>query len=294
MGKSSGGGSGSTINPAILNMIQGNYASAQNVANTPYQPYTGQMVAGLTQPQQQAGGAYDALLNTGLGAGGSGDFSAAGSILQGAANPNAISSQISNYQNPFTQQVANTTMQQLGQYNQNQLANNASSATMSGAFGGDRLGVQDALTNQLYGQTAASTLANLNSQGFNAALGAAQTGNQQGIQAGGILGNVGNQQISQYGQAANSLLGYGNTAQQTAQAGLTAPYQQYLAAQQWPITMQNLLNSSELGGASASQSPNQLTSSMLGGLGGLLGGVNSLGSASGIFGAGGLLGGLFA
>lgn len=50
-----GGGSTSTVNPQIMQMLQSNYHSAQNVANRPYQPYTGQLTAVLTHSQYQAG-----------------------------------------------------------------------------------------------------------------------------------------------------------------------------------------------------------------------------------------------
>src|SRR5580704_8040804 len=50
-----GGSSGSTIDPAILSIIQSNYARAGNIANQPFQPYTGQMVAPLNSAQNMAG-----------------------------------------------------------------------------------------------------------------------------------------------------------------------------------------------------------------------------------------------
>src|SRR5438105_2906889 len=60
-----GGGSSSTIDPAIKNLLRQNVASARAVANRPYQPYTGPLTAGLTPAQYQAG----ALLENAPGAG---------------------------------------------------------------------------------------------------------------------------------------------------------------------------------------------------------------------------------
>jgi hypothetical protein len=76
------------------------------------------------------------------------------------------------------------------------LVDNSVNATRSGAFGGTRQGVADSLTNESFGRTAASTLANLNNTNYNSALTAAQA-------------DVANRQ--QTGQAN---LGYGNTAAQ--------------------------------------------------------------------------------
>ena len=61
-----GGGSTSTVNPQM--MLQSNYQSAQNVANRPYQPYTGQLTADLTPSQQQAGGLLQSAPAMGQGA----------------------------------------------------------------------------------------------------------------------------------------------------------------------------------------------------------------------------------
>src|SRR5437588_5966581 len=48
-----GGGSSSTIDPAIKNLLTQNVASARAVANRPYQPYMGPLTADLTPAQYQ-------------------------------------------------------------------------------------------------------------------------------------------------------------------------------------------------------------------------------------------------
>lgn len=268
-----GGGSTSTINPQILQMLQSNYHSAQNVANRPYQHYTGQLTAGLTPSQLEAGsllqsapGMGQGALNAGVNAAQSGtqyqapligppsanaamaqpgllsgvtqtmsnvyapDFGSAalagraagatyapfaattagpefvGPAAQatpGSAGPaaqaNAASinanalpllsapnglAQLSGYLNPYMRDVTDATLAALNLQNQQQLTNNAQAASADKAFGGDRQAVADALTNQAFQQTAASTLANLNSQGFNTAAGLLQNNEQMGLQAG--------------------------------------------------------------------------------------------------------------
>ena len=70
-----GGGSSSTIDPAIKNLLTQNVASARAVANRPYQPYMGPLTADLTPAQYQAGsllenapGVGQSALNAGVNA----------------------------------------------------------------------------------------------------------------------------------------------------------------------------------------------------------------------------------
>lgn len=96
---------------------------------------------------------------------------------QAAAGPN-----IGQFMNPYTGMVTATTMQDLERQRQMQMNDIGAQATRAGAFGGSRHGVAEALTNQGFAQQGANTFANLNQQGFNTALAAAQ--GQQGIQSG--------------------------------------------------------------------------------------------------------------
>jgi hypothetical protein len=81
------------------------------------------------------------------------------------------------YMNPYTQDVTNTTLQQLDMQRRQALNGNTAAATAQGgegAWNGSRAGVADSLTNKAFADTAASTLAGLNSQNFGQAQGAAQ------------------------------------------------------------------------------------------------------------------------
>lgn len=115
---------------------------------------------------------------------------------QAAQGPN-----IGQFMNPFTQAVTQRTMADLGGAQQQAMNQIGADATRAGAFGGSRHGVAEALTNQGFIKQAADTSANLNMQGFNTALGAAQ--NQQGIQSGlagqgfGFGQQIGQQQMQQ-------------------------------------------------------------------------------------------------
>ena len=100
---------------------------------------------------------------------------------------------IGQFQNPYQEQVTNNTMNDLERQRQMQMNNIGASASAAGAFGGSRHGVAEALTNEGFAQQGANAFGQLNHQGFNTALGAAQ--NQQGMQMAGSaqMANMGNQ-----------------------------------------------------------------------------------------------------
>jgi hypothetical protein len=101
---------------------------------------------------------------------------------QAAAGPN-----IGQFMNPYTNMVTGNALSSLER--QRQMATNTmgAQASSAGAFGGSRHGVADALTNEGFARQGAEMFGNLQSQGFNTALNAAQ--NQQGIQSN--LANLG-------------------------------------------------------------------------------------------------------
>lgn len=155
--------------------------------------------AGPQNVFQQSAGAYQGALG-GTGA--------------AMAGPN-----INAFQNPYQQQVTDRTLQGLERQRQMQTNTLGAQATAANAFGGSRHGVAEALTNEAFARQGADTLAGLNAQGFNTALGAAQ--NQQGMlmQGAGQLGNLAQQGFGM-GQAINQ--------QQMQQGGLQQGLQQML------------------------------------------------------------------
>ncbi len=144
---------------------------AQNKINLP-----GIQVAGLS-PLEQAG--ITQAGQTGVGAGTVSQ--GIGSLQAGMANPN-----IGQFLNPYQSYVTNEIARQ-GQMMQNQIGADAIGA---GAFGGGREGVQQA---ELQGRTL-SAMGQAQAQGFQTALGAAQTQRQQQLAGGQALGQLGAQQ----------------------------------------------------------------------------------------------------
>ena len=132
--------SSSSPPPQVLADYQGLVNRATNTANTPYTQYPGELVAPLSQQTQQGLGQIGQYAN------------AAQPFYQGAAgatmaaatpiSPTQFSAgQVNQYQSPYTQDVVNATQNQFN--NQNQQASQFlnSSNISSGAFGGDRAGV---------------------------------------------------------------------------------------------------------------------------------------------------------
>lgn len=151
---------------------------------------------------------------------------------------------ISQYMNPYTDTVINSSLAALDRQRQGALNQNADAAIRAKAFGGSRQAVQDAATDTEYGIQGAQLAANLKNQNFQQAQQAlqsdqarnlqAQLANQQaGIQGAGIqqnaaqlTGNLANTlgglglNVGQFGvQAGNAL---GNLGLNNAQTGISA------------------------------------------------------------------------
>jgi hypothetical protein len=73
---------------------------------------------------------------------------------------------ISQYQNPYQQQVIDMAMRDIGSAQQQALMQQGAQAQQARAFGGSRQGVAEAETRLGYGQQAADTAARLRQQGF--------------------------------------------------------------------------------------------------------------------------------
>jgi hypothetical protein len=179
------------------------------------------------------------------------------------------------YLNPYISQVADQTLAGLDRFRQMATNQNASNATMSNAFGGDRHAVTDALTNEAFGREAASALADLYKGGFDSASGLLMGDksnliqNQQfnaGLQQEMNLANLGyknqaasqNAELKQRTAAANqkaeieaantnlggaqSLAGIGAQQYQAQVDALNAQYQEFLRSQNYDAATQDLLN----------------------------------------------------
>lgn len=249
MNVNAGGSNGSSspvTNPEVFGLLKSNVQGAQAVANRPFQPFTGQQTAPLSANEGYGAAALPGILSAGAPA-----LGVAGETATGLTNfnPGDLLGGIQKYQNPYQRDVINTTMSDMERSRQMQRVNDSQSATQAGAYGGSRHGVADSLTNESFQRTGASTLANLNQQGFNTAAGLAQSDQNANIQgagirqnAAGLMGQLSQQQTGNYKDYITGLLSTGATQRGIDQAGNDAAYQEFLRAQSDPVMMQQLIS----------------------------------------------------
>lgn len=262
--------------PAGLSSLQDILSRAQQVSQTPYEPYGGQLTAGLSGTQQQgiqninnAYGTAQPYINT-----------AAGYAQQGAESINP--QQIQQYSNPYQQQVIDATMANINKVNAQQQQQVVGNAALQGALGGDRVKIaQSALAGQ-QGLANNQTLAGLNTQNYQQALAAAQADRAARGQAAYTYGNLGGVAQNAALQGAGAQLQAGGLEQQTQQAGLTAQYQQYLQRLAFPYQQAQFLAgiglpaAGMMGGTTQGQSTTQGPQPNI--FGQILGGATAIGS----------------
>lgn len=252
-----GGGKGGTttssvaIPPEVLARYNSVNARAETAAGGAFQPYTGQFVAGMT-PTQQAG-----VQGTNAAANLAQPFYQAGTglTMQGAQSVGPLTQgQIGYYQDPFTQSVVNPTLGALRQDQGQQRSMQQAQQIKSGAFGGDRAGLERANLARQQNLGTAQAIAPLYSQGY-------QTGVQTAMGQQGVISSdlqrklAAGQQVAGLGtgaqgaalQGAQQQLAAGTAEQQTQQADLTAQYQQFLQQQGFPYQQAQFLANIAMG-----------------------------------------------
>lgn len=213
---------------------QENYNFAKEVANQPYQPYTGQTVADFSADQSNAfdyarsnigayQGVYDNALGMASNAGNSqtpwvndqfGYQTVYGSNIQNDwrgyggqpidANQAAVTAptfkdaDVSAYMNPYLDQVESYALQNLQAGTQQGLNKIGDQAAAAGAFGGSRQGVQEGTLMGDAAKRAGELSANVRAQGYDRALQQITADQNRQMQ-----GSLANQAANMQGQIAN-------------------------------------------------------------------------------------------
>ena len=147
------GGNAFTANAATAATapgVQGQQATAQNMQAATYNPTMANAAAMAAQNTQ--GADYSAAMQSG---------------------PQAIADLMSRYQNPYEDQVVQSSADQVMRSLQQQQMRNGDSAISAGAFGGGRHGVVEAISNSEAQRNIGDLTGQLRSQGFNTAAGLA-------------------------------------------------------------------------------------------------------------------------
>lgn len=279
----------STTGPSngALGFLKGLTNIATQAASRPYKQYQGNRVAGFNSDQS---GAFDAVRQAqGIQA----PYLNAASqyAAQGAApvQYQSFSQEgLSRFYNPYQQNVIDTTLANVNRNNALEQENLLGRAIQSGgAFGGDRAGLAAAELARSQGLARNQTIAELESQGFNTALGAYQNEAAQNLAAdttsrnlaagaAGQFAGLGSQAQQQALTGATALLQTGGLQQQQQQNQLDINYQNFLNRTQYPQQQaQWLLNTlmgipSNLGTTSTTPGPSTLSQ--------IAGGIGAIGS----------------
>lgn len=165
-------------------------------------------------------------------------FGGAGDLYRSLGVEGSLSN-INAYLNPYYEQVLNSAMGRLDTQKTAALNDIGDQALRSGAFGGSRHGVAEALTRSEFGRLATETDANLRAQGFDRAASMAQ--------ADKVASAAGLTQLGQdYFGVGNTIMGsqqqQGTMQQQLLQAILTGGAQGFEEYMQSPYKMIDLFN----------------------------------------------------
>lgn len=256
-----------TSTPAAAGAAASVISRANKLSKKPYVPYDGSLLANINPDQQSA---FDTV-NDAQGIANPYIASAEAYTREGAQPVSA--DDLSNYQNPYQQQVTDATLKNFGELNAQQLAQVKGNAIGQGALGGNRMGVAQGETVRQQDLAEAPVLAGINSQGFNTALSASQQDKARQGQAAFTMGGLGQEALGTELQGAQAQLGTGAIEQNQAQQGLNIPYQQFLQQQAFPYQQLGFASgvTGQLGalegGTSTTTSPGPSPFSQIAGLG---------------------------
>ena len=260
---------------------QAAYTQAENIANTPYTPYTGQQVAPITGNQQQAVSLASTQANNNQGGG---DITQA-QDLAGQIAGNGWSAQTAQqYMNPYTQAVTDYAQKQLNQAYANVQNQASSQAASQGAYGGDRAALTQATNAGEYELQSGTLAATNQANAYNAALQAWQADNNRLAQAAQSYQASGQDITQMNASQLSNLLSTGGVAQATQQMQLNANYNDYLDQRSWSNTeLQPLLQATGNKGTPAGVAPTNVASDITGmslALAGYYGSTQNAGSTS--------------
>ena len=192
------------------------FGAARGVAQQPFLPYTGPMVAGFSPDQLRQFQATRGLFETGMQfdpTKGLQTLAQEARPVTGAA-PSLLGQDIGAYQSPYQQQVIDLAMQDIQRQADIARGGAQERAIRAGAFGGSRSALLEAESQRPYAEQMARTAADLRQRGFEQAQRAAEAdvARQQQMamfapqfelqarqQQAGLLGGLQGQQLQQLG-----------------------------------------------------------------------------------------------
>jgi hypothetical protein len=303
------GGGGGSSNQTVTNSIdpqsqarfQDLYQRGQQLYDTPFQPFTGEGVAGFTPDQLAAQGQVKNMLDQSLRFDPRNQLNElAGQGPQSVNVKSLLDGDIGAYQNPFRQQVIDNTLSDLDRARQMQIQSDQDAAIGQGAFGGSRSAILESETNRNFFDRAGDITSKLNKQEFDSAMNLmGQDINRQfdadrfnsnlGMQNRNFQSNLLNNQLADQYRSLGLFSNVGNQQQNLNQAQNQFDYGEFLRGYDDPFKRFGVLS----GAVSGLPVQSSQTSSYSPGFGqtvtGLLGGALT----GGAFSDGGALAGFF-
>ena len=154
---------------------------------------------------------------------------AAGGLQQAMANTQSAANapNVAQFANPYSQMVTGQALSDLERQRQMAVNQTGAQAGQAGAFGGSRHGVAEGLTNEAFAREGARTFGNLQHQGFNTALGAAQSQQRTQLGAASQMGQLGQQAFNTSQAIQDQQMRQGMMQQAMQQQLIDAARQQY-------------------------------------------------------------------
>jgi hypothetical protein len=227
---SSAGGSTQQDSPQTIAASNDALGRAQTIAATPYQPYTGQVVAGMSAAEKQgsAQAAPDSALNN-----------KASSLYDQAANDIAgvkqyNSDNLKSYMDPYVQATLNPVLNEenVRYANEKSALENAH----AGAFGGDRSALQERSMDYAHSQALSKDIGDAYSQAFINAQHAFFQDQDKQINAGKALDQVAGDTSKLNTQQIQDLMATGGLSRALDQKQLDFNLNTFLTGQQWSTT----------------------------------------------------------
>lgn len=265
----------STPNPAVQAAATGNIDFVKNLQSQGFTPYSGQQVAGFSPQQQSSFDMTNATANNGTGDQAKSLINNYAGAPAQSVQANSIASNMTPYMNQYVMQALAPQLQQMDVANAKTAQATNANATGSGAFGDARTGIEQANNSFLSNVAREGLIGNAYNSAFNTAIGAGATDSSNQLAAGTTNANLAETALGRSLGGAQALQGLQNQqlgvaqaqntmgAQQTAQqqAGLTAQYNQWLMAQQYPFQTAQLMNQTVAAGSGAMPATQTTTSS---------------------------------
>lgn len=244
--------------------------AAQQMFETPFTPYEGTRVADLTDLQRQALSGYGALSM------GTPAFDQAADVYSMIAEQGLSPENVQRYMSPYTQNVIDATMRDIGRERDVALNELGAAASAAGAFGGSRQGVAEAETRRAFAETAADTAARLREAGYTQAAAMAQADlAARSAAAQGGLGTAG-ARLQQEVAGLGATMAAGEAERVLNQQAQDALYEQYMLQMQYPLTQFGVLTGAAGAIPAGYGTKNTTERDPMGTLGGVLGGVGNM------------------